>query len=39
MGASHTSASQGFEEDFTFGEKDDSDYWDRPDITEGIPIT
>lgn len=31
-------ASTGFEEIFSFGEDDDSDYWDRPDITEGIPI-
>ena len=28
----------GFEEDFSFGEEDDADYWDRPDITEGRPI-
>jgi hypothetical protein len=31
-------ASIGFEEVFSFGEDDDSDYWDRPDITDGIPI-
>lgn len=31
-------ASVGFEEVFSFGEEDDNDYWDRPDITDGIPI-
>lgn len=31
-------ASAGFEEVFSFGEEDDNDYWDRPDITRGEPI-
>ena len=31
-------ASVGFEEVFSFGEDDDSDYWDRPDILYGEPI-
>jgi len=29
---------EGFEEDFVFGDDDDADYWDRPDILEGRPI-
>lgn len=31
-------ASVGFEEVFSFGEDDDSDYYDRPDILYGTPI-
>lgn len=31
-------ASVGFEEVFSFGEEDDNDYWDRPDILYGEPI-
>lgn len=31
-------ASIGFEEVFSFGEDDDNDYWDRPDILYGTPI-
>lgn len=31
-------ASIGFEEVFVFGDDDDSDYWDRPDILYGTPI-
>jgi len=30
---------QGFVEEFSFGDDDYNDYFDRPDITEGRPIT
>ena len=28
-----------WEADFEFGSEDENDYWDRPDITKGQPIT
>lgn len=37
-GGSRGGLQEGFEEDFTFGEEDDNDYWDRPDILYGEPL-
>lgn len=37
-GSEPTGLRAGFEEDFSFGEEDDNDYWDRPDILYGTPI-